>query len=127
MRRLESLTRETVRAFRLDPELPTVLVVAGEEPLARACGLDTAGALATALERATLVAQCGHDPITMPPMPETVPEPEGSTDTSTGPVLTTEDAVKLLASRGTRLGVVELDGEPILRTATPYLIRVVEL
>lgn len=127
VRRLESLTRETVRAFRLDAELPTVLVVAGEEPLARACGLDTAGALATALERATLVAQCGHDPITMPPMPETVPEPEGSTDTSTGPVLTTEDAVKLLASRGTRLGVVELDGEPILRTATPYLIRVVEL
>ncbi len=127
LHRLEALVGEPVHLFQVDAELPTVLVGTGTEPLARAAGLDTTGALSLALSRATTVAQCGRDASTAPTRPERVPAPEGSAVPLTGHLLSLEGLVKLLASRGRRLGVVELDGEPVLRTATPHLVRVVEL
>ncbi|QVJ00988.1 hypothetical protein KGD82_22120 [Nocardiopsis eucommiae] len=127
LNRLELLVGSSARLFQLDAELPTVLVATDSEPLARASGRDLASAASSAVIRATTSAQCGQDPVTMPPRPDRVPEPEGSAAPLTGHLLTSEDAVKLLAARGHRLGVVELDGEPALRTATPHLLRVVEL
>ncbi|GAA1455968.1 hypothetical protein NE857_07315 [Nocardiopsis exhalans] len=125
--RLDLLTRSTVRLFRLDAELPTVLVATGGQPLARASGKDLASAAELALVRATTAVQCAPEPGTAPPPPDGVPEPVGTAASLAGHLLTTEGAVKLLAARGLRLGAVELDGEPALRTATPHLVRVVEL
>ncbi|MEU3016339.1 NAD(P)-dependent oxidoreductase [Nocardiopsis sp. NPDC007018] len=125
--RLELLTKSEIRLFQLDSELPTVLAATDEGPLARASGRDLESAASLAVLRATTTAQCGADPVTTPPPPERVPEPDGAAAALTGSALTAQDAVKLLAARGTRLGVVELDGEPVLRTATPHLVRVVEL
>ena len=125
--RLDLLTRSTVRLFQLDAELPTVLVATGGKPLARASGRDLASASELALVRATTAVQCAPQPGTAPPPPDRVPEPVGTAAALDGHLLTTEDAVKLLAARGLRLGAVELDGEPALLTATPHLVRVVEL
>lgn len=127
LHRLELLARSSVRLFQLDAELPTVLVASDSGPLARASGQDLASAASSAVIRATTSVQCGEDPVTLPPRPDRVPEPEGSAAPLTGHTLTSEDAVKLVAARGHRLGIVELDGEPVLRTATPHLVRVVEL
>ncbi|MBR8740359.1 hypothetical protein [Nocardiopsis sp. MG754419] len=127
LHRLTLLAGEPVRMFRIDADLPTVLVAVGERPLARAAGLDLASAMGLALQRATIVEQCGQDTLTMAPVPESVPEPDGSAAPVTGHLLTVDDVIKLLASRGLRLGLVELDGDPVLRSATPYLFRVVEL
>ncbi|PWV52816.1 NAD(P)-dependent oxidoreductase [Nocardiopsis sp. L17-MgMaSL7] len=127
LRRLELLAQSGVRLFQLDAELPTVLAASDAGALTRASGPDLASAASLAVIRATTAVQCGENPVTTPPRPERVPEPEGSAAPLTGHLLTSEGAVKLLAARGHRLGVVELDGEPALRTATPHLVRVVEL